>query len=86
MDSRGEIRIGQDLDYKKEEGGVENGIYALVSFMNLKNDEIVGCWFEGDGDDDGLSESEVEKLIDESCKMSKLIRANLNSYLLKSFS
>lgn len=82
----GEIRIGQDLDYKKEEGGVEHGVYALVSFMNLKNDEIVGCWFEGDGDDDGLSESEVEKLIDESCKMSKLIRANLNSYLLKSFS
>ena len=51
--------------------------------MNLKNDEIVGIWFEGEGDDNNnedslLNESNMEKLIIECNKMSKIIRANLN--------
>ncbi|KAI5967739.1 MTR3 [Candida margitis] len=93
--ANGDVRIGQDLDRHQQEEKLhdtdagEDGVYALVSFMNLKNDEIVGCWFERDGNGDDeklqLSEIEMEKLIDECSKMSKLIRANLNSYLLKSF-
>ena len=57
--------------------------------MNLKNDEIVGIWFEGEGDDNNnenslLNESNMEKLIIECNKMSKIIRDNLNSYLINS--
>ena len=89
LTSRGQVLIGQDLGDKKEkEGGGgesdDDGVYALVSFMNMKNDEIVGCWFEGGVNDEGVTELQMEKLIDECCKMSKLIRANFNSYLLKS--
>lgn len=64
----------------------EEGIDALVSFMNLKNDEIVGIWLEGNDNDSKipLDESQLEKIIDECNKMSKLIRANINSYLINS--
>ncbi|WLF76507.1 3'-5'-exoribonuclease [Lodderomyces elongisporus] len=59
-------------------------VSALFSFMNMKNDEIVGLWIEG-GDKVELSEEKLTKLIDECCKMSKLIRANLNSYLISAY-
>ncbi|KAL1574427.1 hypothetical protein MG5_05587 [Candida albicans P57072] len=81
----GEIIIGGNND----KTSTEDGIDGLVSFMNLKNDEIVGIWFEGEGDDNNnedslLNESNMEKLIIECNKMSKIIRANLNSYLINS--
>lgn len=81
----GEIIIGGNNDKTEAEDGID----GLVSFMNLKNDEIVGIWFEGDGDDNNnedslLNESNMEKLIFECNKMSKIIRANLNSYLINS--
>ncbi|KHC67220.1 hypothetical protein MGS_05629 [Candida albicans P78042] len=81
----GEIIIGGNSD----KTSTEDGIDGLVSFMNLKNDEIVGIWFEGEGDDNNnedslLNESNMEKLIIECNKMSKIIRANLNSYLINS--
>ncbi|KAG5421053.1 MTR3 [Candida metapsilosis] len=86
LTSSGQVLIGQDLDDKQGKGdGSDGGVYALVSFMNMKNDEIVGCWFEGGVNDEGMTELQMEKMIDECCKMSKLIRANFNSYLLKSF-
>lgn len=81
----GEIIIGGNSDKTLTEDGID----GLVSFMNLKNDEIVGIWFEGEGDDNNnenslLNESNMEKLIIECNKMSKIIRANLNSYLINS--
>lgn len=81
----GEIIIGGNNDKTLTEDGID----GLVSFMNLKNDEIVGIWFEGEGDDNNnedslLNESNMEKLIIECNKMSKIIRANLNSYLINS--
>ncbi|KGQ82853.1 hypothetical protein MEU_05603 [Candida albicans P37005] len=81
----GKIIIGGNSD----KTSTEDGIDGLVSFMNLKNDEIVGIWFEGEGDDNNnedslLNESNMEKLIIECNKMSKIIRANLNSYLINS--
>ena len=81
----GEIIIGGNNDKTEAEDGID----GLVSFMNLKNDEIVGIWFEGEGDDNNnedslLNESNMEKLIIECNKMSKIIRANLNSYLINS--
>ncbi|KHC54339.1 hypothetical protein MGE_05578, partial [Candida albicans P75010] len=41
----GKIIIGGNSD----KTSTEDGIDGLVSFMNLKNDEIVGIWFEGEG-------------------------------------
>lgn len=81
----GKIIIGGNSDKTLTEDGID----GLVSFMNLKNDEIVGIWFEGEGDDNNnedslLNESNMEKLIIECNKMSKIIRANLNSYLINS--
>ena len=81
----GEIIIGGNNDKTEAEDGID----GLVSFMNLKNDEIVGIRFEGEGDDNNnedslLNESNMEKLIIECNKMSKIIRANLNSYLINS--
>lgn len=82
----GEIIIGGNNDKTLTEDGID----GLVSFMNLKNDEIVGIWFEGEGEGDDnnedslLNESNMEKLIIECNKMSKIIRANLNSYLINS--
>lgn len=81
----GKIIIGGNSDKTLTEDGID----GLVSFMNLKNDEIVGIWFEGEGDDNNnedslLNESNMEKLIVECNKMSKIIRANLNSYLINS--
>lgn len=82
----GKIIIGGNSDKTLTEDGID----GLVSFMNLKNDEIVGIWFEGEGEGDDnnedslLNESNMEKLIIECNKMSKIIRANLNSYLINS--
>lgn len=70
---------------EKEEDDEEEGVDALVSFMNLKNDEIVGIWFESNDDEKvPLDESQMEKLIEECNKMSKIVRANINSYLINS--
>lgn len=56
------------------------GVDALISFMNLRNDEIVGIWLEG-GDD--LNDEAIETIIKGCNAMSKKIRSNINSYLLK---
>ena len=81
----GKIIIGGNSDKTLTEDGID----GLVSFIKMKNDEIVGIWFEGEGDDNNnedslLNESNMEKLIIECNKMSKIIRANLNSYLINS--
>ncbi|CAI5756006.1 unnamed protein product [Candida verbasci] len=70
----GKIKIGIEDDE------VEECIDALISFMNLRNDEIVGIWLEGN--QSNLTESEMSLIIDECNKMSKIIRANMNSYLI----
>ncbi|ODV79412.1 exosome exoribonuclease [Suhomyces tanzawaensis NRRL Y-17324] len=78
--SSGVVRLDKEgivLD-PQETGG--EGIDGLVSFMNLRNDEIVGFWMEGDED---LEEKDVERIIDGCNTMSKKIRANINSYLLE---
>lgn len=53
---------------------VDKQTECLVSFMNLKN-EMVGIWIDGELDN-------VELAIDQCNKMSKIIRSNVNSYLL----
>lgn len=57
----------------------EPGIDGLISFMNLRNDEIVGIWLDGD---DNLDETSIEKIINGCKQMSKRVRANINSFLL----
>lgn len=52
---------------------------CLVSFMNLKNDEIVGLWIEGSED---LNEELLNKVVDKCNEMSRKIRSNINSYLV----
>ncbi|KAK6456542.1 exosome exoribonuclease [Scheffersomyces xylosifermentans] len=56
----------------------ENTLTCVVSFMNLRNDEIVGFWMEGD--QSKFEESQVEQLIDGCNNMSRQVRANINSY------
>lgn len=58
----------------------DNAVDCLVSYMNLRNDEIVGFWVEGDHN---LEEAKLETLIDASNTVSQRIRANINSYLLQ---
>ncbi|EGW34367.1 uncharacterized protein SPAPADRAFT_134338 [Spathaspora passalidarum NRRL Y-27907] len=61
----------------------EPSVDGLLNFMNLKNDEIVGIWIEGNETD--LSTEKMNQLVEECKKMSKIIRANINSYLINSF-
>lgn len=65
-----------DLTVKDDEGSID----CLVSFMILKNDEIVGLWIEGEQSD--ISELLVEKLVDSCNGMAREIRSNINSYLI----
>jgi exosome complex component MTR3 len=77
----GQVRLVDDcvvMDPTCSRGGMN----ALVSFMNLKNDEIVGIWL--DDDHDGITDDKVEKLVGGCNEMSKKIRSNINSYLLNS--
>ncbi|RCK62398.1 hypothetical protein Cantr_08945 [Candida viswanathii] len=67
---------------RDDEDEEEEGVDALVSFMNLKNDEIVGRGILTMPEP--LDESKMESLIDECNLMSKIIRANINSYLVNS--
>ncbi|KAG7663442.1 MTR3 [[Candida] subhashii] len=77
------VVIGGNGEEEEEEEDGE-GIDALVSFMNLKNDEIVGVWLESNDQKD-ISVDQTNKAIEECKNMSRTIRANLNSYLLNSF-
>lgn len=56
-----------------------DSIDCLTSFMNLKNDEIVGLWVEGCDD---FNEPVLEQVIDKCNEMSRKIRGNINSYLV----
>ena len=56
----GEIIIGGNSDKTLTEDGID----GLVSFMNLKNDEIVGIWFEGEGEGD--DNNNEDSLLNES--------------------
>ncbi|ODQ77790.1 hypothetical protein BABINDRAFT_9777 [Babjeviella inositovora NRRL Y-12698] len=62
---------------RKAEGVAE----AVVSFMNYHNNEIVGIWTESEG---ALDETNLSSLIEHSKKMSRQIRAAVNSYMLES--
>lgn len=61
--------------------GQENTLDALVSFMNMKNDEIVGLWLEGYQQQ--VSEEAVLHMIDGCDSMAKRVRANINAFLVK---
>ncbi|KAG2733569.1 hypothetical protein G9P44_003094 [Scheffersomyces stipitis] len=63
---------------EKDEGSVS----CVASFMNLRNDEIVGIWIEGD--QTNLENSQVDHLLDGCNDMSKKVRANINSYFTTS--
>lgn len=60
----------------------DSSIDCLVSFMNLRNDEIVGFWVEGEQQE--LNETIITQLIAGCNQMSKQIRGNINAYLLNS--
>lgn len=57
---------------------------CIASFMNMKNNEIVAIWIEGQQSE--VDEEKLTKLIDGCNDMSKQIRLNINSYLLDSVS
>ncbi|KAI5966838.1 MTR3 [Candida pseudojiufengensis] len=78
LNSKGEVLKGENILSDNNDG-----ILALISFLNLKNNEIIGCWFENNNLD--INEKNMELLIDECCKNSKIIRSNLNSYLINSY-
>ena len=77
----GQVRLVED-SVVMDPTSTRPGINALVSFMNLKNDEIVGIWL--DDDHDGITDKKVVKLVGGCNEMSKKIRSNINSYLLSS--
>lgn len=54
---------------------------CLVSSMNLRNDEIIGFWIDGEWK--GLEEENIDNLVEEALKVSKLVRSNINSYLMQ---
>ncbi|CAK9436321.1 uncharacterized protein LODBEIA_P08790 [Lodderomyces beijingensis] len=84
VQSSGKVVVGGDVDREEDEESESAGTTALVSFMNMNNNEIVGVWMESDSSQE-MSESEMALLIDECCRMSTLVRANLNSYLINSY-
>ena len=57
----------------------KDGVEAVMSFMNLLDNQIVGFWVEGESGD----EDDYKKLMEGCSTVSKDIRANLSSYLLK---
>lgn len=57
---------------------------CIASFMNMKNNEIVAIWIEGQQSE--VNEEKLTKLIGGCNEMSKQIRLNINSYLLDSVS
>lgn len=83
----GQVRLDREskqlvLDpvYEANEDDGKDSIDCLVSFMNLRNDEIVGFWVNGMQEE--LSETIVAELIDGCNEMSKKVRSNMNAYLL----
>mmetsp|Transcript_6141 Transcript_6141/g.7541 ORF Transcript_6141/g.7541 Transcript_6141/m.7541 type:complete len:286 (+) Transcript_6141:12-869(+) len=83
----GQVKLNQksneltfDPIYSSDNIDNEDSIDCLVSFMNLRNDEIVGFWVEGKQEE--LNETIVTKLIEGCNEMSKQIRSNINGYLL----
>lgn len=65
-------------------GSQSEGTECIASFMNMKNNEIVAIWIEGQQSE--VNEEKLTKLIDGCNEMSKQIRLNINSYLLDSVS
>lgn len=63
------------------DSGTGHAVEAVVSFMNQKNNEIVGLWIEGD--DTGLEEAMVSKLIAGGDEMSKKVKSSISAYLLE---
>lgn len=58
----------------------DGDIECVASFMNMKNNEIVAFWIEGDKNE--INENKLNNLINGCNDMSKIIRQNINSYLL----
>lgn len=56
-------------------------VTCVASFMNLKNNEIVGLWIEGERK--GVDEKSVKSLIGGCSDMSEKVRGSINAYLLK---
>ncbi|RLV90095.1 Exosome complex component MTR3 [Spathaspora sp. JA1] len=83
----GQVRLCGDKviihpDIQDDEEEQQGCIDGLLNFMNLKNDEIVGIWIESNEIE--LSTTQMNNLVEECNKMSKIIRANINSYLINS--
>lgn len=62
------------------DNGKEGMLDALVSFMNLRNDEIVGLWLEGYQQQ--VSSETCQMMIEGCVAMAKQVRATINSYLV----
>lgn len=54
---------------------------CLISSMDQKNNEIVGLWM--DGERHGLEEESISLLVESALRISKLVRSNVNSYLMQ---
>ncbi|CUM65481.1 uncharacterized protein PRCAT00003125001 [Priceomyces carsonii] len=58
-----------------------DSVECIISFMNLRNDEIVGLLFEGSHVE--LDEGMISKLIDTCNETAKQIRSNINFFLME---
>lgn len=75
----GHVKFNEEQITYDPASHTENSVDCLVSYMNLRNDEIVGLWIEGEQD---VDEKKLDTLIDSCNEVSKKIRSNVNSYLL----
>lgn len=72
-------KITLDPQFESQDDG--HFTECLISSMNLRNDEIIGFWIDGGWK--GLEEESVNALVESALKVSKLVRSNINSYLMQ---
>lgn len=77
-----ELLLDSSIIEQKNKNIESNLIECVISFMNMKNNEIVAIWIDGETSE--VNEDILNKLIDGCDKMSKKIRLNLNNYLINS--
>ncbi|CAK7896475.1 exosome complex component Mtr3p [[Candida] anglica] len=75
-----ELILDPEYDDNTSAAHDDDSLDCVVSFMNMRNDDIVGFWIEGNQNE--LDEDVTMKLIEGCNTMSKAVRSNINSYLV----
>ncbi|KAK6462444.1 exosome exoribonuclease [Scheffersomyces coipomensis] len=81
--SDGKVIFDPRSQGNEEEEQEEGSVIGVASFMNLRNDELVGIWIERQGAIN-VGDTEMNNILDGCNEMSKKIRANINTYLANS--